>query len=275
MSVDLKTLGLSAEAVSRRVLSIGGSDANILMSGDPQAVLALWEAKTGRRAPDDLSGVLPVVMGSFTEPLNLAWFEKQTGLAVEDSGVALIHPQDAWRTATLDGVIRQPRGHEVVAIWEAKHVGSFWKDDAILAKYQPQLHHNMAVAGATKAHLSVFKGNADWLHFEVGYDAAYGAAVRKAEWAFWMAVQADEPPTPYDAPPPPAADAMREIDMTGNNAWSAFAADWLAHAAAAKTFEKAAKELKALIEPDVKLAHGHGIACSRSKAGALTIKESK
>lgn len=266
MNADLKSLGLSAEAVSRRVLSIGGSDANILMSGDPQAVLALWEAKTGRRDPEDLSGVLPVVMGQFTEPLNAAWFEKQTGLVIERRGEALAHPEDAWRTATLDGAVAG-------AVWEAKHVGSFWKDDAILAKYQPQLHHNMAVAGLGKAHLSVFKGNADWLHFEVSLDPAYAAVVRKAEWSFWLAVQADEPPVPYDAPPPPAADAMREVDMTGNNAWSAFAADWIQHAAAAKTFEKAAKEIKALVEADVKLATGHGIACSRNKAGALSIKE--
>jgi predicted phage-related endonuclease len=268
VNADLKSLGLSAEAISRRVLSIGGSDANILMSGDPQAVLALWETKTGRRAPDDLSGVLPVVMGSFTEPLNAAWFEKQTGLVITRRGEALAHPEDTWRTATLDGAVAG-------AVWEAKHVGAFWKDDAILAKYQPQLHHNMAVAGASRAHLSIFKGNADWLHFEVGYDPAYGAAVRKAEWSFWMAVQADEPPTPYDAPPPPAADAMREVDMTGSNAWAQFAADWLETKTHAKRFETATKEIKALIEPDVKLAHGHGIACSRSKAGALSIKEAK
>lgn len=268
MTADLKSLGLSVEAVSRRVLSIGGSDANVLMSGDPQAVLALWECKTGRRAPDDLSDVLRVVMGQFTEPLNAAWFEKQTGLAIGRRGEALAHPEDAWRTANLDGAVNG-------AIWEAKHVGSFWKDDAILAKYQPQLHHNMAVAGLAKAHLSVFKGNADWLHFEVSLDPAYAAAVRKAEWSFWLAVQSDEPPVPYDAPPPPAADAMREIDMTGSNAWAQFAADWLETRAQAKRFETAAKEIKALVEADVKLATGHGIVCSRSKAGALTIKEAK
>ena len=35
------------------------------------------------------------------------------------------------------------------------------------------------------------------------------------------------------------------------------------------------KNLKGLIEPDVKLATGYGISVSRSKAGALTIKEQK
>lgn len=269
-AVNLATLGLSADAVARRVMSIGGSDANIIMAGDDAALLSLWEQKTGRRQPDDLSDVLPVVMGSFTEPLNAAWFEKQTGLRIIARGDALAHPEDAWRTATLDGGI-EADADIYDAIWEAKHVGAFWKDDQILAKYQPQLHHNMAVAGVQKAHLSVFKGNADWLHFEVSYDPDYGAAVRKAEWQFWMAVQADEPPVAYPAPPPPPADAMREVDFTGSNEWAALAADWLANQPAAKAFEKCAKELKALVEPDVKLATGHGIKISRSKSGALSI----
>jgi hypothetical protein len=99
--------------------------------------------------------------------------------------------------------------------------------------------------------------------------------VRKAEWLFWMAVQADEPPVAYDAPQPPAADAMREVDMTGSNAWAQHAADWLETRTHAKRFETATKEIKALVEIDVKLAAGHGIVCSRSKAGALSIKEAK
>lgn len=270
-AVDLAALGLSAEAVARRVRSIGASDANIIMSGDDAAILALWETKTGRREPDDLSNVLPVQMGSYTEPFNAAWFEKQTGYKIVNRGLALTSDADSWRTATLDGML------DLVTpeIWEAKHVGSFWKDEQIVARYQPQLHHQMDVARLRKAHLSVFKGNADWCVFEVAYDADYAAAVRKAEWQFWMAVQADEPPVRIDAPPPPALDAMREVCMDGSNAWASAAADWLQHRPAAKAFEASVKALKGLVEPDVRLAHGHGIRISRSKAGALSISEVK
>jgi predicted phage-related endonuclease len=265
MIADLTTLGLSADAVSRRVLSIGGSDANTLMSGDDAAVLALWECKTGRRASDDLSDVLPVVMGSFTEPLNAAWFQKQTGLEIAERDLPLAHPEDSWRTATLDGRLKDG------AIWEAKHVNAFGKPEETLARYQPQLHHNMSVAGAVKAHLSIFRGNADWVWFEVEYDPSYGEAVRKAEWAFWMAVQADEPPVPYPAPPPPKVDAIREVDFTGNNAWAALAADWLSTREAAAKCDAAKDALKKLIEPDVKRAFGHGVEFSRDKRGALRI----
>ena len=63
--------------------------------------------------------------------------------------------------------------------------------------------------------------------------------------------------------------------MSESNLWASAALDWLANKDAAKTFEKAAKSLKALIEPDVGKATGHGIVIKRSKAGSLTISAEK
>ena len=53
---------------------IGGSDCVKIMQGDWQE---LWEIKTNRRKPDDLSDNLAVQLGTFTERFNLEWFEKQ------------------------------------------------------------------------------------------------------------------------------------------------------------------------------------------------------
>ena len=39
--------------------------------------LELWLVKTGRKEPEDLSEILPVQLGSFTEEFNLDWFSKQ------------------------------------------------------------------------------------------------------------------------------------------------------------------------------------------------------
>ena len=61
--------------------------------------------------------------------------------------------------------------------------------------------------------------------------------------------------------------------MTGSNAWASFAAVWLENKAAAKKHTTATKELKALVEADVKKASGHGIAINRAKNAALTIRE--
>ena len=64
---------------AQRKKGIGGSDAKKIMEGD---WFALWEEKTGRREGEDLSGILQVQLGSFTEDFNRFWFEKQTGLPV-------------------------------------------------------------------------------------------------------------------------------------------------------------------------------------------------
>ncbi len=69
-----------------------------------------------------------------------------------------------------------------------------------------------------------------------------------------------------------ALDDMREVSMKGNNRWAAHADDWLSCKEAAALFANATKGLKGLVEQDVKLAFGHGIKVSRSKAGALTVR---
>ena len=72
---------------------------------------------------------------------------------------------------------------------------------------------------------------------------------------------------------PVLPEALRTVDMTGSNTWADAAARLLAHHAAAKSFDAAVKDIKALIEPDVKLAYGHGIRANRAKNGAVKITE--
>ncbi|MDH3235721.1 MAG: endonuclease, partial [Alphaproteobacteria bacterium] len=55
----------------QRSSGVGGSDAGRVMTGD---WFALWEEKTGRREPEDLTDVLQVQIGIVTESLNLWWF---------------------------------------------------------------------------------------------------------------------------------------------------------------------------------------------------------
>ena len=63
----LDDIGLSESAIRIRRSYIGGSDANAILSGDAGRLLDLWREKTGVAKPVDLSGVLPVMMGSWTE----------------------------------------------------------------------------------------------------------------------------------------------------------------------------------------------------------------
>lgn len=263
----LASLSHSGDWHRDRLQGVGGSDAKIIMSGEWQK---LWEIKTGRRRDDNLSDVLPVCLGSFTEAFNAAWFEKQTGIAIRRTDcTGLVHPTHKHMRCNLDGVCAG-------GIFEAKHVGGFNKAEDIVARYYPQLQHNMIVTGIGNAYLSVIFGNHKWEYFEIGADEDYQADLLQQEVEFWRCVLMDEEPADRDAALPPVTfDEMREVDMTGNNEWASAAADWLENRLAAKQFEDARQGLKTLTEADVKRAFGHGIETRRAKNGAIRIGEDK
>jgi predicted phage-related endonuclease len=264
----------SAEWHKARRSGIGGSDANIIMSGDRQRIVALWEEKTGRREPEDLSWVLPVQMGAATEALNCAFYTHATGRTIRSRNEMRVAPGMPWMRCELDGITATEKGDD--AIFEAKHVNAFSTIEDVVQRYMPQLHHNMHVARLRHAVLSVFIGTLRHEIFEVVLDDFYLAALMDAEADFWRCVETETPPEGYTPPPPPVAfENLREVDMSESNLWASNALDWLANKDAAKTFDKAAKEIKGLVPPDVGRAFGHGIVVKRSKSGALTISAEK
>lgn len=263
-----------AEWHAERLTGLGGSDANIILSGDPERVLNLYLEKIGEREPEDLSWVLPVQMGSATEGLNCAFFSHSTGRAVLDRNSLHRRHDRHYMRCELDGLTLTESG--AGAIFEAKHVNAFSSIEEVVQRYMPQLHHNMHCANVRHAVLSVFLGTQKHEIFEVEMDDFYLAALLDAEEDFWRCVEGRTPPEGFEPPPAPVAfEKMREVDFTGSNEWAAFAADWLANKDAAKKFETSSKGLKALVEPDVGLAKGHGVQVKRSKAGSLTISQEK
>lgn len=263
----LSSLGLSAEAVALRQSCIGGSDANIIMAGDPARLIALWRQKRGEAESDDLSDILAVQMGSFTEPLNCAWFEKQTGDEVTARGKVAQHPTIPFMRCTLDGIVQHALGGE--SVFEAKHTGTRQTDVELFARYAPQLTHNCLCAELDAAVLSAFKGNGDWVMFEYVVDADYAVALIEAEAAFWHCVQTGEPPAPLPLPPAPKPRGIREYDLTGKNQWASLAADYVETQLAADRHEIAKRSLKALVPDDASRCTGHGVIINRDKRGAL------
>lgn len=264
----------SQEWIDRRRTGIGGSDANIILSGDRDRLLALWEEKLGRRRGDDLTWVLPVQIGSATETLNAAFFEHATGFPVTARNEQRVHADMPWMRCELDGLTQTENGEP--AIFEAKHVNQFSSIEEVVQRYMPQLHHNMHVAGVRHASLSVFIGTLKHEIFNVAMDDFYLAALLDAEAAFWACVETETVPEGCEPPPSPVVFAkLREVDMTGSNEWASNALDWLANKDASKTFASATKAIKELVEPDVGRAFGHGIQIKRSKSGSLSITAEK
>lgn len=258
---------LTKEQLLERRKGIGASDARKIVDGQ---WYDLWAEKTGLKEPEDLSGVWAVQLGSHTESLNLDWYERKMVREVLRGGI-FVHKEHKFLRCTLDG-------YDTVepAVVEAKHVNGFSKIDEVRARYTPQCIHQMICTGCKKAILSVIIGAGEPVLELIEYDEFFANDYIDKCKEFWGYVERNEPPphgAPIAEPPPPAV--MRVVDMSKSNAWGSAAADWLANIAASKSFDKAVKDLKSMVEPDVREAAGHGIIISRNKAGSLSIKESK
>ena len=268
MNDVLIDLGLTTDQKDFRKRIIGGSDANILMSGNDERILQLWKEKRGEAESEDLSDVLQVQLGSWTEAFNRSWFNKKTKRTVTNGGDQMICLDYPFMGCTLDGLTDNK-----TVLWEAKHVSAFAKDEEVLEKYIPQLTHNMIVCGLSAATLSVIFGNHRYEVFDIMMDEDYAAQLIEVERNFWDCVQNNIQPVivaqKYTGP------IDRKVDMVGSNEWASAAADYLANKDAAKLFDIAKSSLKDLVPVDASEAFGHGITAKRSKTGSITIKESK
>lgn len=259
-------MALTKEQKEFRSKLLGGSDANIIMSGDEEKILKLWMVKTGQQEDDDLSDVLTVQMGVHTESFNIEWFTKKTGRVVSDSGLQRMDSRRPFMGCTLDGLTDGG-----LTVFEAKHVSAFSNEEEILDRYYPQLTHNMLVCGVDKAVLSVFFGNHKWEKFDVNLDALYSDILIEAEKNFWECVVTKKSPVATKVSAP--IDAVRRVDMTGNNLWGNYAVQLKQNSAGKKLYDEAVNLLKGLVEADVAEAYGHGIKIKRDKRGALRISE--
>lgn len=251
---------------------LGGTDANRIAHGRMREV---WLEKTGRAERADLSEVLRVQLGLFTEPFNLRWFEQRTGFKI-------IAPkaETLYRHPTLEFLACHPDGFYTVEgerhIIDAKHTGSGTVEEK-LAYYQGQLTHNMLATGLSRATLSILFGNSGWAFGTIGLDRAFAGELIAREQDLWIAIQNDAEPD--DLPPigqPDKLDiVMREVDMTGSNSWSVAALDFIDDAPAAKRHADAKAALRELMQDDMRRAFGHGVEAVRNRAGAVTVRPIK
>src|SRR5580704_3515843 len=177
---------------------IGGSDALIIMGEDEAALVRLWREKRGEAEPEDLSGNLIVQLGAVTEDLNRHWYEANTGQVIIDVQKRVFHPALKWMAATLDGRVKASG-----AVFESKFMlpWSFSEEGAV-AKYMPQLQHNMWVVAAKRAVLSIITGGGKWVEIGVGADPLYQHLIVTAERKFWRCVENGEPPRLFGVEPP-------------------------------------------------------------------------
>lgn len=169
-------------------VTFGGTDAIKIVKGEWKDI---FDLKTGRAEPEDLSDVLPVQMGLHTESFNIQWFEKRTGLEVTNSQKVYKNEDIEFLHATVDGII-----HKEEAIFEAKHVSPFSAKD-VVDRYYPQLQHYMLVTGLKKTYLSVLIGNTQHKIYQIDADIEFIHRLLYAITHMWAYVQADVQPPDY------------------------------------------------------------------------------
>jgi predicted phage-related endonuclease len=247
---------------------IGGSDARIIMGADETLLLRLWREKRGEVEPEDLSDILIVQLGTVTEDLNRRWYERNTGHAIKDVQRQVLHPVHKWMAATLDGLV-DPGG----AVFEAKFMLPWaFSEEAAAEKHMAQLQHNMWVANARSAVLSIITGGGKWVELTLQADPLYQHLLLTAERKFWRCVVSGEMPRLFGvAPPRPRLKAVRIVDMSASNSWAEFAASYRRTRPAHQEHESTKAELKKLVPEDAKEAIGHGLRARRSKSGAISF----
>ena len=254
--------------LTSRIGFIGGSDARVIMGNDEAKLLRLWREKREEIEPEDLSDNLIVQLGSETEDLNRRWYERNTGNQVKDVQRQIQHPVLKWMAATLDG--RVDPGD---AVFEAKFMLPWnFSEDVAAEKHMAQLQHNMWVANARSAVLSIITGGGKWVEMTIHADPLYQHLLITAERKFWRCVQNGEAPRLFcvEAPRPRLA-AVRIVEMTGSNSWAELAATFRRTKSAHQEHENAKTELKKLLPEDAKEATGHGVKAKRSRSGAVSF----
>ena len=263
---------------------IGGSDMRRIMDGD---WVSLWQEKTGRVEPDDLSDVLPVQLGSFTEDFNINWFCKQNNCNVYKKQQTF---EMNWNAVPLKGTVDgcvyiSEAQHDVVTdeIVECKHTYEGNNMEACLSMYMPQIQFYMWLAQAKGCYLSVIFGNRRWESVYVQKDWQYIEQMQVRLQEFWQCVVKDEQPfgnlfseskhgVSIDKI---KVDGMVKRDASSDNEFISRCHDYIEQHQSAKLFESAKSDLKAMVANDEREVYCDLLTIKRDKRGALriTVKE--
>tara|TARA_R110002020_G_scaffold45114_3_gene129341 strand:+ start:257 stop:1093 length:837 start_codon:yes stop_codon:yes gene_type:complete len=245
---------------------IGGTDAMRIMKGQ---WVDLYQEKIGLTKTTDLSNVLAVQLGIYTEDFNLNWFveqyspgfsmgesklEKQKVMTFEEGYVPL--------KGTADALIVQPKRSWIV---ECKHTNAFNSMEVMIDRYMPQLQFYMYLHRKKYEHLehmvcdglflSVIFGNQSWASKHISYDHAYTLNMLSKITQFWEHVIKVQPPSNRDAETPDissiAIDRKVKMNMNTDNEWMSDAHDYVETLTSARKNDAAKKRLMSHIPPDV------------------------
>lgn len=283
------TTSLSPEALAQRRLGIGGSDARIVVHGEPAERYALWKDKIGEAKPKKIMSDWNYALRMATETLQLDWYEHcNPGARVHNRGSVLVSEDYPFMRCTLDGVLKPTN----VPI-NAKHVSRWTKEarEWCIEHYTPQVTHEAIVCEADYGLLSLLHGEKEPEIIRIDVDPIYAEHLIARERDFWRRVEERTPPedcAELDAPKTAVkVERLRHltidgepgspawVEMVRRNQWvpelvTLFGDFSRTHAAAA-VHAITRENIKKLLPDDVGEVE-HALArVTRNRAGSVTI----
>lgn len=195
---------LTEEQIEQRLSYITGSDAGVICGVNPyMSAVELWQHKTRRAIPKDISDKPAVKAGNMLEDSVAQWFTAETGQRVMREDKFCVHPTHKFLGGNLDRVLLEGN-----ALLECKTtqsekgwgLGFEQGDNVIPDHYLCQVIHYCAVTGCDTAYIAVLIRGIDFRWFKYDRNEALEQKVIDKEIDFWINnVLADRCPTPVTA----------------------------------------------------------------------------
>tara|TARA_R100000773_G_scaffold38210_1_gene33335 strand:+ start:371 stop:1186 length:816 start_codon:yes stop_codon:yes gene_type:complete len=264
-----------------RIGFIGGSDAVQIMHGNWQK---LWEIKTGRVQPDDLSNNFTVQSGVWNEQFILNWFEKQSQLSIDKQQVSVYKDHHGVPLkGTIDATIKSQS-----AIVEAKETNQFNNFDKQLQNYMPQIQFYLGISGYNDCYFANKFGNVRFDYKKISFHEQYYTTMMFKVRMFWDHVKDDTPPNQTDSEKNcknlhPAdeytndilVDDMVKRDASKDNHFVSLAHTYLETQEQATKHEVAKKELKSLMLTNEREVYCEQLSLKKDKRGSIRISSNK
>lgn len=252
-----------------RIGFLGGSDMYRIMMDDWQS---LWEEKTERTPPPDLSQNIAVQLGSYTEQFNLDWFATQHKTELTST--------QATYSKSVDDLILKGQidalAYDGTAIVEAKHTNGMTNMEQCIYRYMPQIQFYMYLADIDRCFLSVIFGNNKWESVCVQYDETFTKNMIAKASEFWVHVTSDTPPDfdiahkSYDIDKINVDDMVRR-DASTDNFFNDLAHQYIEQMPNAYNFDNIKKQLKELVADNEREVYSPLLTIKRDKRGSLRI----
>jgi hypothetical protein len=260
--------------------TIGGSCALKIMNGDWHE---LWMQKMGYGERVDLSDVLPVQLGVFTEAFNVQWFEKlmQVECKRDAQGDTESRYHFMWHGVPCRGTMDAEFEYQGKRIGlECKHTNERANMNSQLERYMPQLQMYMQCAALEHMYFANIFGNSRYEYVKVAKNEYYLSEMHTQLKEFWNYVTTETEP-PLSMPYFNATIDQIEIDnmtsrnMNTDNEFMDRAHKYIETQQAAKQHAAVGKDLKSMVATNEREIYSDVLNIKRDKRGSLRINVKK